>query len=167
MQFQEIFKGLPPELATVLTAMLPIGELRASIPIAIMSYGLSEVSAFFWSFVGNMIPVPFILLFIGRVSDFLMKRSKFFEKFFNWLFARTRRKFADNYEKYELMALTLFVAIPLPVTGAWTGCLAAFLFDIPFKKSIWSIALGVVIAGVIVTLITVAGISSLKFLLKV
>ncbi|HNT35996.1 MAG TPA: small multi-drug export protein [bacterium] len=167
MQFQEMFRGLPPEMATILTAMIPIGELRASIPIAIKIYQMPVLSAFVFSLIGNMIPVPFILLFIDKVSQFLMKRSPLFERFFNWLFERTRKKFAAQYEKYELLALAVFVGIPLPVTGAWTGALAAYLFNIPPKKAFWSIGLGVLMAGVIVTLVSLGFFSFLDFLLKV
>ncbi len=104
---------------------------------------------------GNMLPIPFILLLLGPVSKFLM-RFALGRKFFDWLFARTRRKSA-SIEKYEALGLTLFVAIPLPVTGGWTGAMAAFLMGIPFWKSMLYILMGVMIAGVIMTILALLG----------
>ena len=136
----------------MLIAMLPIAELRGAIPIALGVYDLSVPTSYFLSVVGNLIPVVFVLLWLEPVSVFLRKKSKAFEKFFNWLFERTRKKFTKKYEKWGYFALILFVAIPLPVTGAWTGSIAAFLFGIPFKKAFPLIIVGVLIAGIVVTL---------------
>jgi len=152
--YLDLFRNLPPEFATLLIATLPIGELRAAIPIALEYYQLSVVSAYVWSVIGNMIPPILILLYIGKVSVFLRQKFKFFEKFFSWLFARTRHRFNGHYEKYGMLGLVLFVAIPLPVTGAWTGALAAWLFGLPPKKSLIYIFVGILIAGVIVSLIS-------------
>ena len=142
------------ELQTFIIAATPILELRGAIPIALFNYELSIASAFIFSVLGNIFPVIFILLFFEKVSLFLRKRSKFFDKFFDWLFARTRRNHQGNYEKLKDLFLVIFVSIPLPITGAWTGSLCAFLFGIPFKRAFPLISLGVVIAGVLVTLIS-------------
>ncbi len=104
---------------------------------------------------GNMIPIPFILLLLGPVSNFLM-RFPVGKRFFDWLFARTRKKSA-KIEKYEALGLTLFVAIPLPVTGGWTGAMAAFLMGVPFGKAMLYILMGVMIAGVIMTVLSLLG----------
>jgi uncharacterized membrane protein len=80
-----------------------------------------------------------------------MAKSYFLNRFFTWLFERTRSKTIDKYIKYGYWALILFVAIPLPITGAWTGSVAAYIFNIPFKKSWWLILLGIIIAGLIMT----------------
>jgi uncharacterized membrane protein len=104
----------------------------------------------------NLIIVIPILLFLEPISNFLRKLSVF-DRFFRWLFARTRRRSAIV-EKYETLGLILFVAIPLPVTGAWTGALAAFLFGISFRNAIVAIAMGVFIAGCIVATLTLMGI---------
>ncbi|TFG35176.1 MAG: ligand-binding protein SH3 [Parcubacteria group bacterium] len=152
VDYAAIFNAFPDELVILLVSMIPIAELRVALPLALGTYHMPLTSALFWSFVGNMIPVFFILWFLAPVSEFLMKRSKAFERFFNWLFDRTRRKFEKNSQKFGVMiALMLFVAIPLPVTGAWTGSAAAFLFGVPFRKAIISISLGVIIAAVIVS----------------
>ncbi|MDD3386465.1 MAG: small multi-drug export protein [Candidatus Pacebacteria bacterium] len=142
------------ELQTFLIAMTPIFELRGSIPIALFQYNLSINSAFIFSVLGNIFSSIIILLFLDKVSMFLSQKSKLFNKFFEWLFSRTRRKHQKKYEKFKELFLVIFVAIPLPVTGAWTGSLCAFLFDIPFKKSFPLISLGIIIAGIIVTIIS-------------
>ncbi|MFN3301835.1 MAG: COG2426 family protein [Patescibacteria group bacterium] len=141
-----------PEIKTILLAMTPINELRGTIPLAISLWGLSPYKAFLFSLIGNMLPVFFLLWFLPKFSEFLIKQSKFFTKFFDWLFERTRRKFYNKYQKFGDFALVIFVAIPLPLTGAWTGAIAAFLFGISYGKSLALIFLGVFLAGLIVTL---------------
>ena len=150
MNILEMVEMVPVELRVFLMAMLPFIELRGSIPFALFM-GLSVESAFFMSFLGNIFPVIFILLFLDRVQCFLSKHFCFFNRFFTWLFKRTRQKHKLKFEKWKELALLILVAIPLPVTGAWTGSLCAFLFDIPIKKAFPLIALGVAIAGIIVT----------------
>jgi len=142
------------ELQTFIIAATPIIELRGAIPIALFNYELSTSSAFIFSVLGNIFPVIFILLFFEKVSNFLSQKSKLFKRFFDWLFARTRKKHQGNYERFRDLFLVIFVSIPLPITGAWTGSLCAFLFGIPFKRAFPLISLGVIIAGVIVTLIS-------------
>ncbi|HPG00880.1 MAG TPA: small multi-drug export protein [Kiritimatiellia bacterium] len=146
--------GLPDAVVVMLIAALPIVELRGSIPVGFM-LGMNPWLVFILSVVGNMIPIPFILLLLGPVSRFLM-RFPIGKRFFDWLFARTRKKTADI-EKYETLGLTVFVAIPLPATGGWTGAMAAFLLGMKFNHSMWSILLGVVIAGVIMTILSSLG----------
>jgi len=150
------FQNISPELATFLIAMVPIAELRGALPIALVTYELPVWSAYLWSVLGNLIPVLFLLWWLEPVSQFLCKHFKIFDKFFNWLFTRTRRKFSVSAEKYgKIIALVLFVAIPLPITGAWTGSVAAFIFGIPFKRAFPAILLGVLISGVVVAAATV------------
>jgi len=142
------------ELQTFIIAATPILELRGAIPIALFNYKLSVTSAFIFSVLGNIFPVIFILLFLEKVSLFLRERSKFFDKFFDWLFARTKKNHQSKYDKFKDLFLVVLVSIPLPLTGAWTGSLCAFLFGVPFKRAFPLISLGVIIAGVIVTLIS-------------
>jgi uncharacterized membrane protein len=139
-------------LLTLLTAAAPVAELRGSIPLALGIYGMPVATAFILSIVGNMIPVFFILWLLDPVQKFLSKNFKFMNRFFTWLFSWTRSRHAKKFERYEAFALILLVAIPLPMTGAWTGSLAAFVFGIPYKKALPLIFLGVLIAGTIVTL---------------
>jgi len=137
-------------IQTLLLAMTPIGELRVSIPVAIYNLNLSWQIAYIVSVIGNLIPVVFLLLFLEPVSKYLSQKFKFFQRFFDWLFTRTRKKANTKIRKYGYPALVLFVAIPLPITGAWTGSVIAFLFNIPFKIAFPLIGLGVLIAGLIV-----------------
>ncbi len=108
-------------------------------------------------------PVVLLLLFLEKISNYLSKKSKTFQRFFLWLFGRTRDKYSHRMKKYGQLALVAFVAVPLPLTGAWTASLVAFLFGIPFKKSFASISLGVITAGLIVTFITKTGIAIEKY----
>ncbi|PIU51880.1 ligand-binding protein SH3 [Candidatus Desantisbacteria bacterium CG07_land_8_20_14_0_80_39_15] len=142
-----LLQGLPKEFITVIVAMLPIAELRGSIPVA-LSFGMNPWPAFWWSILGNMIPVVPILLFLGPVSKWL-RHFKIFGRFFTWLFTRTEKK-SDIIQKYGFWGLAIFVCIPLPVTGAWTGCVAGFLLQMKFWRAFFAILLGVLIAGGIV-----------------
>ena len=150
----EFFKDFPPEVATFLLAMIPVTELRASIPFAMGFFKMPAWQAFLWSVIGNIIPAIFIVYLLQPLSEWLSVRFKFCKRFFDWWFNRTAKKFNDKFQKYGFWALMIFVAIPLPVTGAWTGSVAAFLFKVQKKKALLAISLGVVISGVIVTLIT-------------
>jgi len=136
-------------------AASPISELRGAIPWAITVFHFPWYYAFLIAVIGNLLPIPFILLFLDSFSRLLSKIS-FFERMISWLFERTRRR-GRMVERYERIGLILFVAIPLPGTGAWTGSLAAVLFGLKFKHAILSIFIGILIAGLIVTCITIFG----------
>lgn len=145
--------GIPIWLRTFLIAMVPILELRGAIPLAHSSWGMSLPQAYMWAVIGNMIPIPFVLLFLEPVSNWLRKRSNRIDRFFTWLFARTRRKHSKTFEKWRDVALCIFVGIPLPGTGAWSGALAAFVFDVPFWPALIAIFGGVLLAGGAVTIV--------------
>ena len=125
-------KGWPPELVVLAISTLPIVELRGAVPVGINLLKMNWAWVFFLAVVGNMIPIPFILLFLGPFSRLCMK-CRPGRAFFEWLFARTRRKSA-SIEKYETLGLAIFVAIPLPATGGWTGAMAAFLMGMKFHQ---------------------------------
>ena len=144
------------ELIIVLLAALPIAELRLSIPVAIIEFNIDPVTALTLSVIGNMIPVVPLLLFLEPVSNFL-RRWKMGDMFFTWLFERTHRKHSAEFEKYGSIGLAVFVGIPLPATGAWTGCAAAFIFGFKFKNAFLAILAGVIMAGIIVTVLTITG----------
>jgi len=178
-------KGLSKDAAIVAISTLPIVELRGAIPVGHILFPDTDKSTsidrddfvssiriflstrlgrddlaragriFFYAVLGNMIPVPFILLLLGPVSNLCMKVS-IGKKFFDWLFTRTRRKTADI-EKYEFWGLAIFVAIPLPATGAWTGALCGWLLGLNFFRSFLSILFGVMGAGVIMTALALLG----------
>jgi len=141
---------LPAWLVVLLAAALPVSELRGAIPLAIGVYGYDPWQAYLLAVLGNLLPVVPLLLFLGPVSDWL-RRFTFWDKFFTWLFSRTRRKYIREHESFSLTALALFVAVPLPVTGAWTGCAIAFLLGFRFWPAFAAISIGVLLAGVIVT----------------
>ena len=153
---------LPPELATFVIAALPISELRGAIPVALGVYKLPLWSALLWAILGNLAPIPIILRLLEPVSNFLRQRSRMWDRFFHWLFARTRQRGEHYFRVYEEVGLILFVAVPLPMTGAWTGSVAAFLFGIPPGRSFALIAVGVLIAASVVTAATL-GVSWLAF----
>lgn len=154
-QLADFLTGIPSRWVVLCLAMLPILELRGAIPWAIWGSGLSWQDAFLWAAIGNFIPVIPILLLLEPCANFL-RRWRLFDRFFEWLFARTRRK-GKWIEKYEALGLLFFVGIPLPGTGAWTGALAAFIFGIRFKLSLPAITLGILLAGVIVTSVVMGG----------
>ena len=139
--------------------MAPLGELRVALPIALISFKMNIVSAYLIAVLGNILPIFLLLLFWRYLSGFLMTHFKIFNKFFNWLFLRTRKKFENKYNQWGKLALVIFVAIPLPITGAWTGSVAAWLFGFKYWESIVLIFLGICLAGLIVSLITFSGLS--------
>lgn len=148
-------KGLSPEWIVTIISMLPIIELRGSIPIAIMLFNMSWQKALVLSVAGNMIPIPFILLFMDWFFA-QVNKSKQGARFTDWLFARTRRK-GKSIEKYEAIGLALFVGIPLPGTGAWTGAFAANIFGLKFWRSLLFIFIGVLLAAAIVLSLSLMG----------
>ncbi|NOZ77120.1 MAG: small multi-drug export protein [Euryarchaeota archaeon] len=145
----DFLNGLPPQFIVVFIAMLPISELRGALPLALKVYGMPVPEAYALSVLGNLIPVPPLLLFLERVEKWL-RRFSVFDAFFRWLFARTRRRTGEKIEKYGALGLIPFVAVPLPVTGAWTGVAAAYVFDIRFRYSFPAIVVGVILAGAVV-----------------
>lgn len=138
-----------PEVVAFIVSMLPILELRGGL-VAAKLMNIDFFKAFAICFIGNLLPIPFILLFIRKVFQ-LLKKIPMIEQIITKLEARSLRK-ADNVKKYRLLGLLLFVGIPLPGTGAWTGALIADLLDIRVKHSFPTICLGVLIAGIIMSI---------------
>jgi len=147
--------GFSKELVVLFIAALPILELRGAIPIAINMFGMPWYSAFSLALIGNLLPVPFILLFLSTITRWLSKIA-FLQRPLKRLFEHTRQR-GRIVEKYERIGLALFVGIPLPVTGAWTGSLAAIIFGLSFKHAFLAIFAGVFAAGVIVTCLSLLG----------
>lgn len=136
---------LPTELIVVVLSAMPILELRGGIPFAFFA-GLSYGEALFYGILGNLLPIIPILILFRPLSTFLM-RFPLYKRFYEWLYSRTMSK-SKNVEKYGALGLILFTAVPLPTTGAWTACLAAILFFIPFRAAVIAISTGVVISGI-------------------
>lgn len=151
----EFFSQFPPELATILMAMTPVGELRLALPVAILAYHLPAWEAFVLSVIGNAIPAMIILCFAGRFHAWVDKEAGHWGKTWHDYLASAQRKFSGDYAKYGLIGLMIFIGVPIPGTGAWTGAIAAFVFGIPIKKS-WPYVLGgIIISGIITLLVTV------------
>jgi uncharacterized membrane protein len=155
---------LPPELIVILLSASPILELRGAIPVG-KFLGMPLEAVFIWSIVGNMLPIFIIMKYLDPVTRFLIRKSKWFEKFFTRIFETTRKKHSKRFEEVGAIFLVTFIAIPLPGTGAWTGALISHLFNIPYWKSILLIFLGVVGAAVIVSL-TVESVNQVPGIIK-
>ncbi|HGJ67541.1 TPA: ligand-binding protein SH3 [bacterium] len=151
------------KLKIFLFAMTPIFELRGAIPFGLLKYDLNWFEVYVISVLGNLIPIVFILLFFDPVSKYLSKKFAFMDRFFMYLFERTRKKHKDVIDKHGWWGLATFVAIPLPVTGSWTGSLIAFLTGMSFRKAFSAITVGVMTAGVIVTAVVKAGLEIKKY----
>ena len=152
------------ELCVFLCSMLPVIELRGAIPMA-FAFGLPWWEAYLISVLGNLLPVPFILLLINAVIKWMAaSKVKFFNKIANFLIERVEKK-RERIEKYSFWGLCFFIAVPLPVTGAWTGSLVAAVIGMKPWKAFLSALLGVLIAGVVVTLIVYGGIGFLAWLI--
>ncbi len=149
-------RGIPEEVAVMAISTLPIFELRGGIPVAIHFFQMEWWSGFLFSYVGNLLPVFPLLLFLDVLRRAL-SHITVFEKFFNWLFERTKKR-SNIIGKYKSLGLMVFVAIPLPITGAWTGSVAATVFGLSLLQSFLAIAIGVFIAGGIVTCLSLLGI---------
>ena len=141
------------ELCVFFCALLPIIECRGAIPLG-FGLGLPMWQTFLLAVAGNLLPVPFILLFIRAVLRYLTKsRIKIFYRFGNWLMAKVEKN-KGKIEKYSYVGVLIFVAIPFPGTGAWTGSLIASVLDLDWKKSFLAAIGGVLIASVIMTAIS-------------
>ena len=144
--------GLQALWMTFLVGMTPVLELRGAIPLGVGA-GLPPLKACAATILCNVVPVPFIMLLVRRIFRWL-RRTAFFGPKIDWLERRAHLK-GRLVRKYRLPGLLLLVAVPLPGTGAWTGALVATLLDIRLRHAFPAIAAGVVIAGVLITLLTV------------
>ncbi|GAB6157055.1 small multi-drug export protein [Desulfotomaculum varum] len=146
-----LLKGLPQEMLVVVIAALPVVELRGAIPYAMTVLHMSSWQAMFWSILGNAIPALVILYLLGPLQRLLQQRLPASRKWFNWLYSRSHQR-GQLISRYGTMGLFLFVAVPAPGTGAWTGCIVAFLLGLCPQKALLAVLGGIVLAGVIVTL---------------
>ena len=143
---------------TFLLSMTPIGELRLAVPIGMQRYGLPWYGVLPVAVIGNLVPAVFWLLVLPRLGKFLTGFPNPLGKLLLWRSERLRRQNAERFHRYGVLALTALVAVPLPLTGVWTGTLAAWVFEIPFRRALPPIALGAVISGAIVTGLTSLGV---------
>lgn len=149
-----LFSGFPKELATFLIAFIPVTELRASIPLAVKVYGLSSFASWFYSVAGTFFVMVLIVLVLDPIQKLLSKYIPVFEKFFAWLFEHTRKRANEKMEKYGSWAIFILAATPIPLLGGLTGALAAFVFNVPLKKSLPLLLTGTMLSGAIVLFVT-------------
>jgi len=145
-------------IGVFIVSMLPIIELRGAIPVA-FAMGLNWQTAMVCSIIGNLLPIPFILLFLDAIFNF-MKKHNILKNFVLGLEEKGHKN-VSKIEKYGFWGLMIFVAIPLPGTGGWTGALIASVMKMSKKKALISTGLGVIIAGIIVTIATYGVVGSI------
>ena len=143
---------------TVLVSMIPVVELRGGIPFGV-TLGLPVWAGFIAAVIGNLIPVPFIIVYIRRILQWMRERIPKLNRLVDALERKAHLK-GRRVNKYKYLGLAIFVAIPLPGTGAWTGSLAAAFLDMPLRKAIPSLIAGVLIAGMAISILTY-GVASL------
>ena len=153
------------QLLTFLLSMLPLTELRGAIPYAIGILEMDPYQAWLWAILGNIFVAVLLLKLLGPISKILRKYSKWFDNFFEKLFKKTHSKHAHKFIIWGEIFLIIFVAIPLPGSGAWTGSLVAFLLGIEFWKSLFLISLGLILSGTLITLAVTGVLSGLQVLL--
>ena len=136
------------ELLVFIISLLPILELRGGL-VAASLLNVEPLVGYVISIIGNMIPIPFILLFITKILDWMEdSKIKLFRKISSWLHKKAKKN-KTQIEKYGYLGLILFVGIPLPGTGAWTGCLIAALLNMDRKKSFYAVIAGIIMASII------------------
>lgn len=151
----ELIDLLKRELAVIIVGATPIFELRGAIPLGV-SMGFTPIQSTILSIIGNILPIPFLLLLLKPIFKFLRRYDKF-DRIIEWIENRTLRR-SKRMKKYTLLGLYLLVAVPLPTTGAYTGSLAASLFNIRFKFAFPTIVAGVITAGIIMYILSSIGV---------
>ena len=149
--FIQTLSGIPKDIVCFIISMVPILELRGGM-VAAALFGLPWLRALVFCIIGNMLPMPFVLLLITRIFD-LLRKTKAFRPLVEKLESHAMGK-KERIEKYEFWGLVLFVGIPLPGTGGWTGSLAAAILGIRFKKAFPAVILGILLAATIMSLVS-------------
>ena len=152
-QLAGLFNGLPHGLVVLIFAALPIIEVRGSIPLGLFYFKMDTLSVLLISLIGGVLPVFPILWFLENLTGALRK-TEVFDRFFGWLFEHTRAK-SGLIEKFELVGLTLFMALPIPGTGIWTGCVAAYLLEIPWLPTFFCALIATALASTLVWLASI------------
>lgn len=138
---------------TALVSMIPVVELRGDIPFGVLTCGLPVWAAYLAAVIGNFIPAPFIVVYIRRIFQWMRRRIPRLNRMVDALERKAHLK-GRRVNKYKYLGLAVFVAIPLPGTGAWTGSLAAAFLDMPLRKAIPSVVAGVLVAGAAISVLT-------------
>ncbi|MFH1386676.1 MAG: small multi-drug export protein [bacterium] len=161
MYIVELLRGLPHELAVIIISAIPIIEVRGAVPISLIYFKLPVVTTFFLNLIGSLLPVFPILWFLTYFTEWLRKKNRAFDRFIAWLFARTRAR-SKVIEEFELLGLILFIGIPLPGTGVWTGTIAAYLLGLRWLPTFFAAAIGTAIA---IILVSAASLGIINFIL--
>lgn len=148
----------------IILSMMPIAELRGGIPFALAN-DINPVKAYLICCAANILAFPIVYFFMGFFHDLFSKMS-WYTKLFDKIVVRTRSRVGDNLEKWGFWGLMVFVMIPLPITGAYTGSFAAWVFGIDKRKGFLAVSFGVLIAGLIVTAVYLSGAELFSFLIK-
>ena len=151
-----MFDFFPEWFQILFGSMIPFLESRYIIPYAMWEFNWYWWEAFPLAFLGNIIPIPFVLIFFKYFENY-MRKYNFWTKIIDKIFDKTRTKANNKIEKYETLGLLVFVAIPLPFTGAWTGSLIAYLFNLNFYKSLITISIGIIISSTIMIILYSTG----------
>lgn len=151
----QFFSFMPGWLQLIVISMIPIVELRGAIPWGIFMLHMQPLTVYFLCAIGSILPAPIILLFVQTVLGW-MRKSTHFSKMADWI-DRKAAKGSAKIAQYKFWGLMIFVAIPLPGTGVWTGCLAASVMEMNFWRAMLSVFLGTIIAGAIVTILCMTG----------
>lgn len=154
------------EIITIILGAMPVLEIRGAVTLAVFEFGFSFPKAFLLGALGNALPVVPALFVLRKFAEFLMRRWYFFNRLMTWLFEHFQKRHRDHFDswKWSSVALFVFVALPLPFTGAWSGIIASYVLGIPFWKSVLAICLGIMASGLIVSAILFAGISGVKII---
>ena len=153
-----------PIVHSLVLSLLPVSELRGGIPYAVAN-GIHPLTAYIMCVLSNMLVIPIVFVFLETLHRFFY-RVHLYRMLFDKLVVRTKKKAQENVDRWGYWGVMMFVAIPLPITGAYTGTLAAWLLRLDKKKSYGYLVLGVVIAGIIVSVATLTGIGLLKLFTK-
>lgn len=159
-QLFEFFSGAGKHWALFFVSVFPFIELRGAIPFGILALDMPWYQAFLLSFAANLLPIP-VVYFLTRPLFAALRKTKLFSGFIDRFEAKMMKK-SEKVTKYKIIGLFLFVAVPLPGTGAYSGSVIAALLDMPFKKAFVSIACGVFVAGVIITLLSLGGLMAIQ-----
>lgn len=145
----DLLRGLPNELIVIIISAIPIIEVRGAVPISLIYFKQPVIITFLLNLIGSLLPVFPLLWFLTYITDWLRKKNQSFDRFIAWLFARTRAK-SKLIEDFELIGLVLFIGVPLPGTGVWTGTIAAYLLGLRWLPTFFAAAAGTAIATALV-----------------
>lgn len=151
----QFFSSWPTPLATAILAAMPVTELRLAIPIAVHVWSLSPFDALLYAFLGNLLPIIPLYFGLMKLREVCARVVPGLVRPIDAMLGRGESKLKDQYARYGALALFLFTAIPLPMTGVWSATVAAVALKIPFRSAVWGIALGALAAGIIVSVLTI------------